>query len=56
MRPFYSYEVVKPIVVTSGSTAPWFGQPGGGIQYMLHTSVENLVRDVFYGGCHNVGV
>ena len=28
-----TYWVLKPFMVKSGEIAPWFGQPGGGIQY-----------------------
>jgi hypothetical protein len=27
------FQVIKPFPVYGGSVAPWFGQPGGGIQY-----------------------
>jgi RHS repeat-associated protein len=40
-RNFNSYEVVKPIRgVRSGPIAPWFGQPGGGIQHELPHSID----------------
>lgn len=42
-RPYNSYEVVKPINnVKSGRTAPFYGQPGGGVQYKLPMTVEEL--------------
>lgn len=28
------YVVNQPITVTAGQAAPWFGQYGGGIQYL----------------------
>jgi len=44
-RPFHTYEVLKPFDVLEGDVAPWFDQPGGGIQYMLPDSIENLIND-----------
>ena len=38
------YEVLKPIPVTSGRAAGWFGEPGGGVQYKTDMSVGDLVR------------
>jgi hypothetical protein len=32
---YYRYKVEKEIPVFSGSSAKWFGQPGGGIQYKI---------------------
>lgn len=32
---YYVYQVTKPFTVDAGRIAPWFGQPGDGIQYML---------------------
>ena len=42
-----SFEVLKPIDVTAGPAAPWFNQPGGGIQYDLGT---NTVQDLIDSG------
>ncbi|MDE5867693.1 MAG: TNT domain-containing protein, partial [Anaeroplasmataceae bacterium] len=39
------YVVTKPIVVTAGPAAPWFGQYGGGTQYVLPDTIENLIGD-----------
>ena len=41
---FYTYEVLKPFDVNSGTSAPWFDQPGGGIQYQLPMSIRELRR------------
>jgi molecular chaperone HtpG len=30
--PYYRYEVLRPLRVKAGKAAPWFDQPGGGIQ------------------------
>ena len=31
--PYFRYEVVRPLRVAAGKAAPWFDQPGGGMQY-----------------------
>jgi hypothetical protein len=31
--------------VIGGPVAPWFGQPGLGMQFLLPKSIEALVRD-----------
>jgi hypothetical protein len=41
--PYYRYEVVKPVRVKAGKAAPWFDQPGGGIQYKTAVPVKALV-------------
>jgi len=43
-RPYNAYEVVKPIDVQSGKIAPWFDQPGGGIQYQFTQSIDDLIQ------------
>ena len=35
--------VVEPINVKSGSIASWFDEPGGGIQYLLPDTVDELL-------------
>ena len=42
-KPLRSYEVTKPIDVDAGKAAPWYGQPGGGIQYDLGKPVQDLI-------------
>jgi hypothetical protein len=42
--PYGAFRVVKPIEVQGGSTAPWFGQLGGGMQYELPQSIQSLLR------------
>ena len=42
--PYGVFRVAKPIVVQSGTTAPWFGQLGGGTQYELPQSIQCLLR------------
>ena len=41
--PYYRYQVLKPLRVAAGQTAPWFDQPGGGIQYKTDRRVSELV-------------
>ena len=41
--PYNIYEVIKPFDVLSGIVAPWFDQPGGGIQYYLPMSIQELI-------------
>ena len=41
--PYYRYEVVKPLRVQAGKAAPWFDQPGGGMQYKTALPVRALV-------------
>lgn len=41
--PYYRYEVVRRLRVRSGRIAPWFDQPGGGIQYKTERKVGDLV-------------
>jgi len=42
-RPLNTYEVVKPLEVDAGRAVPWFGQPGGGIQYDFGRSIQELI-------------
>ena len=39
--------MIKPIEVQAGKIAPWFNEPGGGIQYELSISVKKLIEDGF---------
>jgi len=34
---------MEPLVVMSGPIAPWFGQPGQGVQYELTVPVRDLL-------------
>ena len=34
--PYNVYEVVQSFEMQAGEIAPWFGKPGGGIQYVLN--------------------
>ncbi len=42
-KPYNIYEVTKPIVVEAGKAAPWFGEVGGGTQYLLPMKVGDAV-------------
>ena len=43
-KPYHQYEVLKPIEgVVQGVTAPWFDEPGGGLQYMMPMSIQELL-------------
>lgn len=44
-KPYYIYEVMKPITAQAGLAAPWFKQIGFGIQYELSKSVQDLIKD-----------
>ncbi|OLP67053.1 Ribonuclease YqcG [Bacillus pumilus] len=43
-RPYSVFEVVAPLDVEGGEIAPWFDEVGGGMQYVLPDSVENLLE------------
>ncbi|PHH89273.1 hypothetical protein CDD83_6371 [Cordyceps sp. RAO-2017] len=44
---YHVYKVVKEFPVLSGRIAPWFAQPGGGVQYKLDKPVSTLLKDGF---------
>ncbi|MCC9606768.1 TNT domain-containing protein [Blastopirellula sp. JC732] len=46
-KPHYVYRVLKPLPALEGKAAPWFGQPGGGVQYDLVKSVEHWLEQGF---------
>ncbi|KAK3393377.1 hypothetical protein B0H63DRAFT_362194, partial [Podospora didyma] len=41
---YYVYRVVKSFVVLSGPIAPWFEQPGQGVQYELYHPIYQLLN------------
>lgn len=41
---YHDYRVIKAFSVHAGPVAPWFAQPGGGLQYRLDNSVKWLVN------------
>ena len=42
--PYYRYEVLRLLRVNAGRAAPWFDQPGGGMQYKTSEPVQVLVE------------
>jgi len=43
-KPYNVYEVEKSVEVLSGEIAPWFDQPGGGVQYVFDRSIRELIE------------
>jgi hypothetical protein len=43
-KPYKVFEVVKPVRGEASIIAPWFDQPGGGIQFRLEDTIENLLE------------
>ena len=43
--PYSMFRVLKPLDVQSGTAAPWFGQPGGGVQYQFSQSIQSLIKN-----------
>lgn len=43
--PLHRYKVVSPVDVDWGMARPYFGQPGGGLQFKIPGAVENLIPD-----------
>jgi hypothetical protein len=42
-RPLVRYEVLKPLPVQSGTAAPWFDRPGGGVQFKTDKELIDLI-------------
>ncbi len=42
--PYKVFEVVKPVRGQGSVIAPWFDQPGGGIQFKLNNSIDELLN------------
>ena len=38
-------QVQQSVEVLSGRVAPWFGQIGGGMQYLLNSPIYQLITD-----------
>jgi len=36
---YHDYRVIRPLTVDAGPIAPWFAQPGGGLQYQLDATL-----------------
>ncbi|WP_256324602.1 glycohydrolase toxin TNT-related protein [Selenomonas ruminantium] len=45
LTPYTQYEVLKPIKAEGSVIAPWFNQPGGGIQFKLEKSIRELIEE-----------
>lgn len=43
-QTYTAYKVDRPLAVKSGTAAPWFGEPGGAIQYQTGDSAAGLLR------------
>ncbi|MDW9382843.1 glycohydrolase toxin TNT-related protein [Chryseobacterium sp. JV558] len=45
-KPYTRYKVLKDIPqVSEGEIIPWFGEKGGGIQYELPSSINDLIKE-----------
>jgi hypothetical protein len=40
---YHVYNISRSFEVASGPVAPWFGQPGQGVQYQLNSSIMALL-------------
>lgn len=47
-EPVRTYELVKPLPVKIGETAPAFGQPGGGTQILTPASIRQLLDEGYF--------
>ncbi|MBP8261655.1 MAG: TNT domain-containing protein [Verrucomicrobia bacterium] len=43
-QPLRTFEVMKPFEVSAGRVAPWFNQPGGGIQYVTPVTLDIFLK------------
>jgi hypothetical protein len=44
-RDYRVYRVRDPLRALTGTAIPWFGQPGGGIAYLLPRSIRELLHE-----------
>jgi hypothetical protein len=44
-QPLRTFEVLKPMQVQSGYVAPWYGQPGLGVQYRSSETLGELIEN-----------
>ena len=51
---YHVYKVLTDLTVLAGPIAPWFGQPGQGVQYQLNESVHDLIEKNFLLSLHPV--
>ena len=43
---YNQYKVTKELPVRKGEIAPWFDEPGGGIQYMLDPDFVKKIKEI----------
>lgn len=43
LKPYKVFEVVKPVSGQGSVISPWFDQPGGGLQFKLNNSIQELL-------------
>jgi hypothetical protein len=43
LKLYNKFKVIKPFTVQPGIAAAWFGQPGGGIQYVTPHPINTLI-------------
>jgi hypothetical protein len=43
LKPYKQFEVVKPVRGEGSIIAPWFEQPGGGTQFKLNNTIQELL-------------
>lgn len=46
-KPYHVYEVVKPIDCLGGKIVSWFDEIGGGVQYKMSKSIQELLDEGF---------
>lgn len=46
-QPYHAFEVIKPLDVDVGNAAAWFGQPGGGRQFMFDAPIQDYLDNGF---------
>ncbi|KAK3317994.1 hypothetical protein B0H66DRAFT_575033 [Apodospora peruviana] len=44
---YHVYRVIKPLLVEAGPIAPWFRQPGQGVQYSLSQNISMLLNQQY---------
>jgi len=44
-EPYKVFEVIKQLPAEAAENAPWFGQPGGGIQFRFADKIQKLLDD-----------
>lgn len=41
---YNAFKVIRPLPVQSGIAAPFYGQPGGGVQYFSPLNTQQLIN------------